>query len=235
MAKDKYDFIQELLENKRLTPIQRERVFLLTKEEIKKDGILGRNFDERIKKLETVINNKGTEIIQEINNSNLNIVPEDIQQTLPKYYYPASLYKYLFDYNQNSILKSTCHEVDSSELENINNYCGTETYNYEKHLEKIIEAYKIHDEKHFAPLQLKSLIIGYLTGKDYYGKMIKGWSSDELYFDWSSAELKNWCYLNQGVPPNPDGGLRRQIRNTGFEINPRRTNQKIGMLKLILK
>ena len=35
MAKDKYDFIQELLENKKLQPTQKERVLLLAKEEIK--------------------------------------------------------------------------------------------------------------------------------------------------------------------------------------------------------
>jgi len=43
MAKDKYDFIQEILEDKKLTPAQRERVFELTKVEIQKDGHLGKD------------------------------------------------------------------------------------------------------------------------------------------------------------------------------------------------
>ena len=56
MAKDKYDFIQELLENKKLQPTQKERVLLLAKEEIKKDGALGKELEERVKKLEEMIN-----------------------------------------------------------------------------------------------------------------------------------------------------------------------------------
>lgn len=220
MAKDKYDFIQELLGNKSITPIQRERVFLLTNEEIKKDGFLGKNLDERVKRLEELMNASGSETIQNINNDDIETEPDTNQITLPKYYYPSGLYKYLFDYNQNSILKSTCHEIDSSELENICNYCGIETYNYEKHLEKIIEAFSKHDESHFAPDKVKSLIRGYLTGKDYYGKNIKGWSSHEFPFNWSCVSLKNWCNRHQGIPPNLDGGLRRQIRNSGFELSP---------------
>lgn len=56
MAKDKYDFIQELLENKKLQPAQRERVLMLTKEEIKKEGIASKDLEERVKKLEEMIN-----------------------------------------------------------------------------------------------------------------------------------------------------------------------------------
>ena len=55
MARDKYDFIQELLENKKLQPTQKERVLLLAKEEIKKDGALGKELEERVKKLEEMI------------------------------------------------------------------------------------------------------------------------------------------------------------------------------------
>lgn len=56
MAKDKYDFIQELLENKKLQPAHRERVLMLTKEEIKKEGIASKDLEERVKKLEEMIN-----------------------------------------------------------------------------------------------------------------------------------------------------------------------------------
>jgi hypothetical protein len=220
MAKDKYDFIQDLLGNKSITSLQRERLLLLINEEIKKDGFLGKNLNKRVKRLEELMNLAKNETIVDIISDDNKMEPASNQITLPKYYYPSGLYKYLFDYNQNSILKSTCHEIDSSELENISNYCGIETYNYEKHLEKIIEAFLKHDETHFAPLLVKSLIRGYLTGKDYYGKTIKGWSSNEFQFNWSCNDLKNWCNQNQGIPPNLDGGLRRQIRNSGFELSP---------------
>lgn len=52
MAKDKYDFIQDLLTNKRLTPSQKERVLLLTKIEIEKDRNLGKDLNKRVDELE---------------------------------------------------------------------------------------------------------------------------------------------------------------------------------------
>ncbi len=63
MAKDKYDFIQELLENKKLQPAQRERVLMLTKEEIKKEGIASKDLEERVKKLEEMINISSEKIL----------------------------------------------------------------------------------------------------------------------------------------------------------------------------
>lgn len=217
MSKDKYDFIQELLENKRLTASQKDKVWLLTKEEIKRDGIFGRNLDERVKKLEDLVNNKSIDNEIIIKEAEIQQIPDPIK--LPKYFYPSGLYKYLYDYNQNSILKSTCHEIDSSELENINKYCGTEIYIYEKHLDKIIEAFKDHDATHFAPHNVKSLIRGYLTGRTYSGEIIEGWSSHMFQFNWSCPDLKNWCNQNKGIPPSLDGGLRGQIKNTGFEFS----------------
>ena len=89
------------------------------------------------------------------------------------YYYPSSLYKYLFDYNQDPVLRSTCHEIDSNELAIINDYCGTETYQFEKHLEAILEAFEKHEKKNFAPTRVKALIRGYLTGKDFNGELFK--------------------------------------------------------------
>lgn len=60
MAKDKYDFIQDILTNKRLTPSQKERVLKLTKIEIEKDRIIGSELEDRVYELEknlTKINN----------------------------------------------------------------------------------------------------------------------------------------------------------------------------------
>lgn len=62
---NKYDFIQELLENKKLSPVQRERVLALAKEEIKKDAEFGVSLDYRVKVLEQSL----------IKNNELNPVP----------------------------------------------------------------------------------------------------------------------------------------------------------------
>ena len=50
--------------------------------------------------------------------------------SLPKYIDPYHLYKFLFEYNQNPILRSTCHDVDSEELKKINEYCNSESYDF---------------------------------------------------------------------------------------------------------
>ncbi len=53
--KSKYDFIQEVLESKNLSLAQRERVLLLVKREIKKEGDIGRELEDRVKKIEESI------------------------------------------------------------------------------------------------------------------------------------------------------------------------------------
>lgn len=219
MEKNKYDFIQEIFEQKNLTDSQRQKLFSLIKDEIKKDGFEIRNLDERVKILEMKLNVETQLVKKDLYQETANKSPI-INNNLPKYYYPSSLYKYLFDYNQDPILKSTCHEIDSDELINILEYCETKIYDYEKHLKKIIEAFKNHEENHFAPTNVKSLIRGYITGKDYHGKSIKGWSSNSFKTNWSCDTLKNWCLLNPGIPPNLDRGLGRKKKNTGYEINP---------------
>ena len=55
MAKDKYDFINDILERDKLRPAQLERVLLLIKEEFKKEGNFGKELDERVKRLEEEI------------------------------------------------------------------------------------------------------------------------------------------------------------------------------------
>lgn len=93
MAKDKYDFIQELLENKKLQPTQKERVLLLAKEEIKKDGALGKKLEERVKKLEEMINI----------NTHINFTSN---------HNPKSSVKFLNGFSKNDELKWFSHKPD---------------------------------------------------------------------------------------------------------------------------
>ena len=51
MAKNKYDFIKELLEDKRIKQNQRERIFELASKEISLEGTL----EERIQKIEEIL------------------------------------------------------------------------------------------------------------------------------------------------------------------------------------
>lgn len=215
MSKDKYDFIQEILNNQRLSPAQRERILSLTSAEIKRDKEIGNVLEDRVIRLEEMVGVKSS-----IGISN-HPEEESNNPSLPhKYYYPSGLYKYLLEYNQDPVLKSTCHLVDSSELDKINNYCETDTYNYDKHYAKILESYNKIDSL-FAPTYIKALIRGYLTGKKYNGEEIRAWSEDNIEFNWSHKRIKDWCFANPGVPPNPDIGLSDKLENGGFQFaNP---------------
>lgn len=142
---------------------------------------------------------------------------EDNLYELPTYFYPSSSYKFLFNYNQNRILKSTCHDIGSQELQVINNYCDTEEYDFIKHLEKIKEAYDVHEKKYFAPSFLKTRFRVYLTGKNYYGQSSKGWSEESIKINWSTSSLEEWSEKNPGIPPNLNDALTEKLENTGFE------------------
>jgi hypothetical protein len=135
------------------------------------------------------------------------------------------LYKYLLSYNQDPILKSTCHLIDSNELEKINNYCNTDTYDYDKHIAKILEAFS-KTNLLFAPTYIKALIRGYLTGKNYKRDVAVSWSKDNIKYSWSDNDIKNWTRQNVGIPPNPDVGLSNKLDNNGYEfISPIKINE----------
>ena len=67
---------------------------------------------------------------------------KDKRKFPPTYINPANIAEFLRDYNQNEILKTTCHEIDSNELKNIKNFCETESYDFVKHRELVQSEYK---------------------------------------------------------------------------------------------
>lgn len=222
MAKSKYDFIKELLDDKRVKQNHRERILELASREISLEGTL----EQRIQKIEEIIFNKpdnkdtltttaGTvswddmeELIdEEINNkTEATYILSNNTNNLPKYLNPYYLYKFLSEYNQNQILRTTCHDIDTNEIESIIEFCKTENYIFEEHLKAIQEAYANHALKHPAPRQIKALIRTYLTGKDYYGKIGKSWSN-EIKINWSSNEVQEWAQKNRKTPPNLNEGI----------------------------
>lgn len=61
MAKNKYDFIKEILESKKLTLEQKERILLLTKKEIESNRSTENSLQERIEKLEGILKGNGNQ------------------------------------------------------------------------------------------------------------------------------------------------------------------------------
>src|SRR5690606_11564359 len=227
MAKNKYDFIKELLEDKRIKQNQRERILELVSKEISLEGTL----EERVQKIEEILFKKEGELIlteesvfsEKIENlltdeeiesilAAKNLTDSEINEEnlLPRYLNPSHLYNFLFQYNQNKILRTTCHDIDSNGLESILEFCLTETYDFKEHLKTIQDAYANHERTHNAPYQVKALIRGYLTGKDFQGNHIRGWSSKNITINWNSDELLKWADLNIETPPN----LNEEIAGT---------------------
>lgn len=226
MAKNKYDFIKELLEDKRIKQNQRERILELASREISFEGTL----EERVKKIEEILFKKEGDLIltkESVFSENIEklLIDEEIEsilpaknltdtrandeKSLPRYLNPIYLYNFLFQYNQNKILRTTCHDIDSSELESILEFCKTEKYIFKEHLKAIHDAYANHERTHYAPRQVKALIRVYLTGKDYYGNISEGWSN-KIKINWNSDELIKWADLNIETPPN----LNEEIAGT---------------------
>jgi hypothetical protein len=211
MAKDKYDFISELLNNKKISPSQKERVFVLSSQEIQKDKQNGVGLEARIKKLEDLF-------LIEMEKSKKPIIGSTNSE-LDKYIDPSHLSNFLQAFNKNPILKTTCHEIDEEELANILKITGDKIYNYSNHYQAILNEYNILESGYFVNGNLKALIRGYLTGLNYYGKTIKGWSSNEIKINWNSEELIEWANSNPGVPPNLDKILKKKLNNLGFRFN----------------
>lgn len=232
MAKDKYDFIQELLQNTKITTAQKERVLSLTKEEIKKDSLLEKKLDERVRKLEL-------KIVEQFSNEesvpNKSWTESKVESKLPIHIPSKNLWQFLHDYNQDSILKTTCHEIDSNELENILKFCNTEKYNFQEHKTKIQDQYKnefYQNKAYFVDHKIKNLILSYLTGKTHSGDL-NGWTDEKIKYSWESDELKIWCDKNAELVPCPNDGLANRQTNDGlelqkpFKVNLIKQNQQI--------
>lgn len=212
MAKNKFDFIKELLGDKKINQNQRERILDLASKEISIEGTL----EERVQKIEEIIFKQKTDSINELIGRKPN---QQKLNHLPQYFDPYHLYNFLFEYNQNPILRTTCHDIDSNELKSILEFCKTESYIFNEHLKSIITAYAEHEKVYSAPFQIKALIRGYLTGKDYNGKII-GWSSKNIKINWSSIDLSIWANENADIPPNSSIILLRDKKVKSYKIEP---------------
>jgi len=213
MGNIKYDFIRDLLSNNKIDQNQRGRILELTSRELEVKGTL----EERVKKIEDFILKKKAQ------NFKLGEEKPNRQENkdLPKYIDPSYLYTFLFEYNQNPVLRSTCHDIDSEELSRICEYCGTKTYDYHQHISKIIAAYERHGKDYYAPPKIKAIIRGFLTGKDYKGKKLNwGWSTNKIKVTWKSTNLSQWAEKNPGVPVNYNEKLAETNEIELFQIDP---------------
>lgn len=225
MAKNKYDFIQDLLTNKRLTPPQKERVLFLAKQEIKKDSTGNDEIRKRILKIERKLEN--------VSNTNLVDFPKEQIKSeftkqlknnpdLPKKYIDSfsknGLRNFLIAFNQDPVLKYTAHLIDNVEyIDNLNSICNVEKYALEHHRNLIKETFENLVNQYYLDSNISTMFRVYLTGVNYEGKKLN-WSSANVKINWFSPELLDWSVKNDGIVPNPTSNLVKLYKNKGFKL-----------------
>ena len=139
-----------------------------------------------------------------------------------KYVSPKNLHIFLFRYNQDSILKYTCHEIDTDEtIAEICHLCRTESYSIKKHTEIIVKAFKqltkaLKDDNVNLDTKMYALISVYLTGMTRSGQT--EWSTLKIKTNWSSKALFEWGDNNPNIIPSPGMNIARKQRNRGYEL-----------------
>ncbi len=201
MAKTKYDFIKELLENKKITQNHRERILELASREISLEGTL----EERVQKIEDIIFNDNPPGI-----TTPPINPPE-PQNLPEYIDPINLYNALLAYNQNPILKTTCHPISNANIEVIVLQSGSSGYDYKKHLELIKLNFKELAKNEKFTKKMYALIKNYLIGEGT-------WSSQNINVSWSNKDLEDWANKNPNIVPNPEDSLIEALGNEGYPL-----------------
>lgn len=105
MGMDKYDFIKELLEDKKIQQYQRERILELASKEISNDGTL----EERVKKIEKIVFEETPSLFNQISSENSEKKTTDNLKNAP--HKPRDTANFLMEFKRDdSGLKELVHE-----------------------------------------------------------------------------------------------------------------------------
>lgn len=206
---NKFQFIQQLMDTKKFTLSQKERFFKLVSMELADIGNYNQEIQEDIRLIkerlgmgEVQESKEESPIAQsEVINTDEIINSKEESKSSIKYIDPKGLSEILLEYNQDPILKYTCHTIDSIDsLQNIIEACKTQDYQFKNHLELIHKRYSRLTYK-FKDRVLKN-IVGLISR--YLGtyEPEEGWS-EGIMIKWISPELEHWCKENPGKVPNP--------------------------------
>jgi hypothetical protein len=225
MSNNKIDFINDLLSSKKIKIEEKSKVLELTKVELMNFGVENTEIKKRIDNIENRIKEIEGEITNDISDKiNSEYFQNEEKKLLPDYQDPKDLKKFLLEFNQNPILKYTCHEIDDMEffLENFEN----KVFSLDNYLMLINREYKKISSKYYGKINknIQGLIWAYLKGGN-------PWSSDKIKISWGSEQLKQWCINHQDMVPNPGINLRRLMRYDGFEFDSffsKNTNKRIA-------
>ena len=216
----KFKFIQNLLENEKFNLSQKERFFKLVSKELENSSKMDEQVLEDIKSIKEKIGliDEEKPITKKITIADLlNVVDENSKiespsneekENLPIYLNPRALHDFLIEYNQDPILKYTCHTIDSVEsLQNILDRIKLEEYDFSEHL-KIIHINFNKLSKKYKGKVLKNIIGLMSTYLGTYDKNVS-WS-ESIKIKWISEELMLWCKENKGKVPSPLDAFQKE-------------------------
>lgn len=143
----------------------------------------------------------------------------NLKGNLPEYLNPKDLRDFLIEYNQNSVLKYTCHEIDDQDrFQNLLEQCKSNHYEFEKHLKKIHIVYNQLTYT-FQKKISANLIVLIATYIGTYDKELT-WSENNIAIKWTSPELFQWSTANSGKVPNPSDAFQvEKFRFNTIELN----------------
>jgi hypothetical protein len=239
--KTKLGFIKELLESKLIPSNQREKIFELASKELGLDSNLENRVEKIENQLsefrEKLPFSNETEIEYEFSKIRKKVIvsiDEDREgeiirnpekPTIPdtgvsevkldiNYINPLDLYNALLAYNQDPILKTTCHPMSTSNIEYLLTITNKSEYDFNNHLEAVKFSFERFSSKYSLTSKMYSLIKGYLYGG-------KAWSGQNILFSWNDETLKEWSKNNPKMVPNPEVSLAELNSNEGFRLlNP---------------
>lgn len=135
--------------------------------------------------------------------------PDAGPKNMPTYIDPTKLYKALLAYNQNPILKTTCHPMSSDNIEKVIQESDSSEYDFKKHLKLIKQNFEALAQEENFTHKMYALIKNYLFGEGE-------WSSQKVKYGWSNKELANWCEKNPKHVPNPEDTIVETNGNEGY-------------------
>lgn len=206
MAKNKYDFIKELLEDKRIKQNQRERIIELASKEISLEGTL----EERIQKIEEILfskedaENKSESIntFEVFNdekasfNKNRKSEKSYKNSKSEKKHNPRKVVEWLKLFTlDNSTLKYSTHLWDEAGL-------FSEFEDFVKRLDEELVKYRIYELQKYNPNLYWNKLYPFLFQKELTelqknGKTSFGWGQYNIKIGWQYPEtIKQWCKTN---------------------------------------
>ncbi|WP_299707479.1 hypothetical protein [uncultured Pontibacter sp.] len=207
MDKTKIDFIIDLFNDKRLTNQHKEKLFSLTHVELKKlennDEIILKRLDRLEKKILSENGFTDNPYKEKLPTPVTKRKHNNVKAMLPDSYTdPRNTARFLNEFNQNIVLKSTTHKIDKNLLESLLHELNTNQYDYKVHMQKIQDEFEALTKKY----TVNSALVGKINEFLFLKKNL-GWSQESLKISWGAQEIEEWCKQNPGKCPNPDFDL----------------------------